>query len=264
MDKLVDRLLKFDGYCWFQPPPVEDTGFLEPPSPAQVEHRTFSIGDSVMVTERMMRNVNKEGGLARIVGFNSRDGTYGVKYLLRSNSGEDGISAQYITPVDAGGSSPDGRRSKRSRVESKEVYDPSKEAAKPQLSSTKAESPAKAPEPVAADAAAAAGIEVNPDDVACMACGKSDDDELLVLCDGCENGCHTFCCKPPLAAVPEDDWYCPVCRPPQLDLSGPLDLTLVKRKCNARVYAQDGTRERQFTSNLPLLVILGHLLTSCL
>ena len=251
MDKLADRLIKFDGYCWFQPPPLEDAGFLEPPSAAQVEHRTFSIGDTVMVTERMMRNVNKEGGLGRIVGFNARDGTYGVKYLLRSNSGEDGISAQYITPVDAGGSSPEGRRSKRSRVEAKEVYDPSKEAARPQFSTNKAESPTKAlpaPEPVAVDAAAAAagqGDEVDPDDVACMICGKSDNDELLVLCDGCEHGCHTFCCKPQLAAVPEDDWYCTVCRPPQIDLSGPLDLTLVKRKIEARAYAQEGTREQE-------------------
>jgi hypothetical protein len=222
------------------------------------EQKSFSIGDSVMVKERTMRGSNKEGGLGRIVGFNARDGTYGVKYLLRTG-GEDGVAPRYITPVDAGGASPDGRRSTRSRTEAKEAYDPSKEAAKPQFTTGKSEkkdkkekaaSPTARPPPAAAvveqaaAASAADPADVDPDDICCMTCGKSNEDELLVLCDGCENGRHTFCCDPPLDRVPEGDWYCGACQGPPIDLSGPLDLTLVKRKVLARAYAQDGTEQQ--------------------
>ncbi len=49
------------------------------------------------------------------------------------------------------------------------------------------------------------------DDISCMTCGRADSDESMVLCDGCENARHTFCCTPPLPGVPEDDWFCGVC-----------------------------------------------------
>ena len=49
------------------------------------------------------------------------------------------------------------------------------------------------------------------DDIKCMTCKRADRDEMMVLCDGCENARHTFCCKPKLAVVPEDDWYCGAC-----------------------------------------------------
>ena len=49
------------------------------------------------------------------------------------------------------------------------------------------------------------------EEITCMTCGRADADESMVLCDGCENARHTFCCKPKLAAVPEDDWFCGVC-----------------------------------------------------
>ncbi|TYZ61223.1 hypothetical protein PybrP1_011568 [[Pythium] brassicae (nom. inval.)] len=59
---------------------------------------------------------------------------------------------------------------------------------------------------------------------ACRVCGKEDDEEFLVLCDGCDRAFHTachvgcVCCrqkpktnfnrKPP---VPDDDWFCKFC-----------------------------------------------------
>ncbi len=257
LERLTERLLRQDGYSFFQPHEEEEqdeqVAEVETKSPA-VEHHNFSIGDSVMVQERTMRGSNKEGGLARIVGFNARDGTYGVKYLL-SNKGEDGVAPRYITPVDTGVASPDGRRSKRSRTEAKDTYDPSKEAAKPQLKAEKKEKKETkdiAPPPTAHEAPAAqampdGGPDMDPEDIYCMTCGRSDQDEQLVLCDGCENGRHTFCCDPPLPGVPEGDWYCGLCQGPPIDLSGPLDLTLVKRKALARAYAQDGTDEQKST-----------------
>jgi hypothetical protein len=33
----------------------------------------------------------------------------------------------------------------------------------------------------------------------------------MLLCDDCDAGWHTFCLDPPLAAVPDEDWYCPSC-----------------------------------------------------
>ena len=33
----------------------------------------------------------------------------------------------------------------------------------------------------------------------------------MVLCDACDAGWHLRCMAPPLAAVPEGDWFCPAC-----------------------------------------------------
>lgn len=71
-------------------------------------------------------------------------------------------------------------------------------------------------------------------DDACRVCGKEDDEEFLVLCDGCDRAFHTSCAqgctccntkprnnfarKP---AVPEGDWFCKFCagRVPKLGAS---------------------------------------------
>ncbi|KAA0706892.1 Zinc finger domain protein 2A [Triplophysa tibetana] len=47
--------------------------------------------------------------------------------------------------------------------------------------------------------------------VTCQVCRKGDDDEYLLLCDGCDRGCHMFCLKPKVMQVPEGDWFCPTC-----------------------------------------------------
>uniref|UniRef100_M4B9Y5 PHD-type domain-containing protein n=1 Tax=Hyaloperonospora arabidopsidis (strain Emoy2) TaxID=559515 RepID=M4B9Y5_HYAAE len=59
---------------------------------------------------------------------------------------------------------------------------------------------------------------------ACRVCGKEDDEEFLVLCDGCDRAFHTAChqgctccmTKPRnnfarKPAVPEGDWFCKFC-----------------------------------------------------
>jgi hypothetical protein len=45
----------------------------------------------------------------------------------------------------------------------------------------------------------------------CEMCGGGDCEERILLCDACDAGCHTWCCAPPLRAVPEGDWFCPAC-----------------------------------------------------
>ncbi|KAK9916458.1 hypothetical protein WJX75_002842 [Coccomyxa subellipsoidea] len=47
------------------------------------------------------------------------------------------------------------------------------------------------------------------DVVTCMECGSGDDESHLLLCDGCENACHTYCAG--LAEIPEEAWYCAAC-----------------------------------------------------
>ncbi|XP_069472462.1 bromodomain adjacent to zinc finger domain protein 2B isoform X4 [Ambystoma mexicanum] len=47
--------------------------------------------------------------------------------------------------------------------------------------------------------------------VYCQLCRKGDNEELLLLCDGCDKGCHTYCHKPKITTIPEGDWFCPAC-----------------------------------------------------
>ena len=44
-------------------------------------------------------------------------------------------------------------------------------------------------------------------------CGRSDREDRLLLCDGCDSGYHLDCLDPPLSAVPPDEWFCPECAP---------------------------------------------------
>ncbi|KAG7464102.1 hypothetical protein MATL_G00183700 [Megalops atlanticus] len=47
--------------------------------------------------------------------------------------------------------------------------------------------------------------------VYCQICRKGDNEELLLLCDGCDKGCHTYCHRPKISSIPEGDWFCPAC-----------------------------------------------------
>lgn len=51
----------------------------------------------------------------------------------------------------------------------------------------------------------------NADDV-CYACQDGSEVNYLLICDGClTKCCHTFCLKPPLKFVPQDEWFCDYC-----------------------------------------------------
>ncbi|XP_066114475.1 bromodomain adjacent to zinc finger domain protein 2A isoform X1 [Saccopteryx bilineata] len=53
--------------------------------------------------------------------------------------------------------------------------------------------------------------------VICLVCRKGDNDEFLLLCDGCDRGCHIYCHQPKMKAVPEGDWFCAVCLAQQVE-----------------------------------------------
>lgn len=50
------------------------------------------------------------------------------------------------------------------------------------------------------------------DDMSCKKCNKSDQPEWILLCDTCNQGWHASCLRPALMAIPDGDWYCPLCR----------------------------------------------------
>ncbi|XP_061618826.1 lysine-specific demethylase 5A [Phyllopteryx taeniolatus] len=55
-------------------------------------------------------------------------------------------------------------------------------------------------------------LEVNFIDLYfCLMCGRGDEEDRLLLCDGCDDSYHTFCLVPPLHDVPKGDWRCPKC-----------------------------------------------------
>jgi len=45
----------------------------------------------------------------------------------------------------------------------------------------------------------------------CKLCGKDVNENLLLLCDECDDSFHTYCLIPPLSSVPAGDWRCPKC-----------------------------------------------------
>ncbi|XP_062847038.1 PHD and RING finger domain-containing protein 1 [Trichomycterus rosablanca] len=51
------------------------------------------------------------------------------------------------------------------------------------------------------------------EDTHCEACGGSDREDRMLLCDGCDAGYHMECLTPPLNAVPVEEWFCPQCAP---------------------------------------------------
>ncbi|TQD71328.1 hypothetical protein C1H46_043130 [Malus baccata] len=56
------------------------------------------------------------------------------------------------------------------------------------------------------------GIPKAPwDEGVCKVCGIDKDDDSVLLCDTCDSEYHTYCLNPPLARIPDGNWYCPSC-----------------------------------------------------
>ena len=45
----------------------------------------------------------------------------------------------------------------------------------------------------------------------CQLCHCGDNEDSLLLCDGCDKGFHTYCFKPALENIPDGDWFCFEC-----------------------------------------------------
>ncbi|XP_062502466.1 bromodomain adjacent to zinc finger domain protein 1A-like isoform X2 [Corticium candelabrum] len=46
----------------------------------------------------------------------------------------------------------------------------------------------------------------------CRLCRRKGDASLMLLCDGCDRGHHTYCLHPPMEQVPDGDWFCADCK----------------------------------------------------
>jgi len=54
--------------------------------------------------------------------------------------------------------------------------------------------------------------EDETNDVKCSICNGGENEDKLILCDGCDDGnSHIYCLIPPLDNIPEGEWYCPTC-----------------------------------------------------
>uniref|UniRef100_G1NA98 PHD and ring finger domains 1 n=1 Tax=Meleagris gallopavo TaxID=9103 RepID=G1NA98_MELGA len=67
------------------------------------------------------------------------------------------------------------------------------------------------------------GSEGEDDPTFCEVCGRSDREDRLLLCDGCDAGYHMECLNPPLSEVPVDEWFCPACVPMDVSASADTD-----------------------------------------
>ncbi|KAF8658632.1 hypothetical protein HU200_059098 [Digitaria exilis] len=46
----------------------------------------------------------------------------------------------------------------------------------------------------------------------CMTCGSMEDPSKMLICDCCEGAFHLLCCNPRVKKIPEEEWYCLVCK----------------------------------------------------
>lgn len=74
----------------------------------------------------------------------------------------------------------------------------------------------------------------------CRTCLTDEDDDKIVLCDGCDHAYHMYCSNPPLNFIPKGKWYCKKC-----------DKEIQKVR-KAKRTLQRQSREKQQTQNRPI------------
>jgi hypothetical protein len=89
------------------------------------------------------------------------------------------------------------------------------------------------------------------DDDVCMKCSSGADEDKLLLCDGCDNGCHLYCLKPPLREPPKGDWFCEVCasRSKQVEtapapVNAPVKVEATDRTSRSKQASQPSAEEK--------------------
>ncbi|XP_063677818.1 remodeling and spacing factor 1-like [Bolinopsis microptera] len=54
-------------------------------------------------------------------------------------------------------------------------------------------------------------VTVEVEHYVCQICHSGQNEELLLLCDGCDEAYHTHCLRPQLDNIPDGDWFCVQC-----------------------------------------------------
>uniref|UniRef100_F6HPN6 PHD-type domain-containing protein n=1 Tax=Vitis vinifera TaxID=29760 RepID=F6HPN6_VITVI len=80
------------------------------------------------------------------------------------------------------------------------------------------------------------------DEGLCKVCGVDKDDDNVLLCDACDSEYHTYCLNPPLARIPEGNWYCPSCVAAQRLSQGTSRSAEVFSRCRRKRYQGEFTR----------------------
>ncbi|KAI9028932.1 acyl-CoA N-acyltransferase [Phycomyces nitens] len=97
----------------------------------------------------------------------------------------------------------------------------------------------------------------------CMVCLCKHDEEEILICASCDRGCHTFCCDPQVANIPEHDWNCSICSsmpsPSSIGAlhsqpSSPVAHTFTSKKRRRLSDSQDYTPTK-LTPDLPIFSI---------
>ena len=89
---------------------------------------------------------------------------------------------------------------------------------------------APAPNPLPSPQGNSASIS----EISCEECGFGHADEVLLLCDRCDRGFHTFCLRPILPSVPNGAWYCPSCSKPKKPRG--MNISLVSLSVIVRIF----------------------------
>lgn len=79
------------------------------------------------------------------------------------------------------------------------------------------------------------------DEGVCKVCGIDRDDDSVLLCDTCDAEYHTYCLNPPLARIPEGNWYCPSCAGKRSIQDATECIQVISRRRNKR-HQGEGTR----------------------
>ncbi|XP_033211975.1 lysine-specific demethylase lid isoform X3 [Belonocnema kinseyi] len=90
----------------------------------------------------------------------------------------------------------------------------------------------------------------------CHNCGRGDNEENMLLCDGCDDSYHTFCLLPPLTEIPKGDWRCPKCVAEEV--SKPMEAFGFEQAQREYTLQQFGEMADQFKSdyfNMPVHMV---------
>ena len=79
------------------------------------------------------------------------------------------------------------------------------------------------------------------DEGVCKVCGIDRDDDSVLLCDTCDAEYHTYCLNPPLARIPEGNWYCPSCVGKRMVQDGPKYFQVMRQR-SGKKYQGEVTR----------------------
>lgn len=69
---------------------------------------------------------------------------------------------------------------------------------------------------------------IEDDPTHCEICGSTDNEDRMLLCDGCDLGFHLYCFTPPLNSVPTGYWYCNDCDDSVSEIEDSIDMAEIQ------------------------------------